>query len=277
MQGLRAKEMESLRARIAALEKRPVLAAGAAPLRRDRADEFPVAAPGLLHEIFSDEHRNGGAALGFALAQARTLLNPARPALLVMQLNRETQDMGLPYGAGLAVFGLDPDAVVLVRAESVVELLWAVEEGASCRAVAAVVADVAGHHKALDFTASRRLSLRTAAAGTSVFLVRYGGGREASAARLRWRVMPAASQAPPFDARAPGAPRWSVTLEKGRLSQATRNGAEGANFLMDWTKNGFALVDERGKADGGGSTAPGFPPLPGAEPAALGDRLSQAG
>lgn len=271
MLGMKHAQMEALRAQIAQIEKRPVLAEGAAPVWQQEERSLLSASGGLLHEVFTDERRNGGAALGFALAQARGLLSPERPAILFVQLMREAQDMGLPYGLGLKSFGLDPDRLVLARVENVVEFLWAIEEAVGCRAVAAVVADISSAPKALDFTASRRLSLRAQAAGTSVFLTRYGVGREASAARLRWRVSPSLSGAVPFDARAPGGPRWRVELEKGRLAAAQRAGTD---FLLDWTENGFVVVDS--------SSTEGTPalaeraPSPRAVPPALGDRLPQA-
>lgn len=265
MQGRNA-QMESLRARIAALEQRPVLATARAPT----PGGLLAAAPGLLHEVFAPEQRNGGAALGFALAQARGLLTPQRPVLMAMQLNGEARDTGLPYGAGLASFGLDPATVVLTRTETITELLWAIEEAVGCRAVAAVVADIARPHKALDFTVSRRLSLRAASAGSSVFLLRYGEGREASAARLRWRVEPAPGGERVFDARAPAGPRWRVTLEKGRLGPA----ADGKDYLLDWTENGFVMVDS--SSIGEPASLPDRAPAPRAVPPALGDGLSQA-
>lgn len=274
MLGMKREQMESLRARIAQIEKRPMLAEGAALLPQRGEQDLLAAPPGLLHEVFSDERRNGGAALGFALAQARGLLTAERPAILCMQLVRETQDMGLPYGAGLKSFGIDPDNVVLTRAENIVELLWAIEEAVNCRAVAAVVADIGNHPKALDFTASRRLSLRAESAGTSVFLTRYGQEREASAARLRWRVSPGVSGALAYDARAPGGPRWRVELEKGRLGPAAQR-AGAMDFLLDWTENGFVVVDSSRTAEGT-STLPGRAPSPRAVPPALGDRLPQA-
>src|SRR5690606_31798639 len=118
----------------------------------------------------------------------------------------------------------------LIRAATITELLWALEEALACRAVAAVIADLARPHKALDFTASRRLALRSAASGGSLFLTRYGRGREASAARYRWRVVPRPSRPAPWDARAPGGPRWRVTLEKGRLGTARPGTAEGESY-----------------------------------------------
>ena len=61
-------------------------------------------------------------------------------------------------------------------ARTTVELLWAVEEAIACKAVAAVIADVGHEAKVLDFTATRRLSLRSSSGGSSVFLIRYGRG-----------------------------------------------------------------------------------------------------
>lgn len=227
---------------------------------------------GILHEVYADAQRDSGATLGFALGLARGLLTPARPALLFMQLVHEARDTGLPYGPGLASFGIDPAQLVVVRLEALTELLWAVEEAVACRAVAAVIADIGGHPKLLDFTVSRRLSLRAAGAGASVFMLRYGTDREASAARLRWRVMAAASRPPPFDEEAPGAARWQVILEKGRLGEAP--GEAGAELCFDWTENGFAAV--QGGEGGDGRRVDARPAPYGAQPATLGDRLSEA-
>jgi len=141
--------------------------------------------------------------------------------------------------------------------------------------VAAVVADIAYPHKALDFTASRRLALRSAASGGSVFLVRYGREREASAAKYRWRVTPSLSAAPPFDDKAPGPPRWRITLEKGSLDTHRRTAAVGEDYLVDWTENGLVLADTSSRDRA--VVLPAYPALSDADPTALGDRLSEAG
>lgn len=276
MLGMKRAQMEVLRARIAQIEKRPLPAEGAALLQQQAEHSLLSAPGGLLHEIFSDERRNGGTALGFALALARSLLTPERPAILCLQLTRESQDMGLPYGAGLKSFGIEPENLVLTRAENIVEFLWAIEEAVNCRAVAAVVADIGSHHKALDFTASRRLNLRAQAAGTSVFLTRYGLEREASAAQLRWRVSPGVSGVVAYDARAPGRPRWRVELEKGRLGPSATQRGGMVDLLLDWTENGFVVVDNSSIGTGA-SALPDRAPSPRAVPPALGDGLSQAG
>lgn len=274
-------DLETLRAQIAALEKRPLLADGGAVLAERPgggiapADRLALLSPpaGLLHEVFADEQRLSGAALGFTLGLARGQLTRERQAILYLQLAGEAQELGLPYGLGLAAFGIAPEALVIGRIASLPELLWAMEEAIACRAVAAVIADLAGHPRALDFTASRRLSLRTAAAGASSFLIRYGRGREASAARLRWHVAPAPSSEQRFDPRAPGPPRYAIEMEKGRLGDSTSR-AEGMRFLVDWTENGFVSVDPFKR---GGTSPRRTATAPGAVPAALGDRLSQAG
>jgi protein ImuA len=260
--------LDDLRARIETIEKRSPLGRGASDAVHPAAD-FLALPSGVLHEVFVDEHRIGGAALGFALGAALKLITAERPALIVAQLNRDAQDLGVPYGAGLKAFGIDPDAVVLCRPENIIELLWAVEEAIGCHSVAAVIADIGTETATLDFTASRRLSLRTASGGSTVFLVRYGREREATAARFRWHVDPITSGETQYDARAPGHPRWKVELEKGRLG-SRRDPTE---WMLDWTENGFALA----KSPGTAAHPATRPPLPGAPSAALGHRLSKAG
>lgn len=273
----RRPELEELRARIAAIEKRPplaapVLATAGAISRPVGVDELLAAPAGSLHEIYADEHRQSGVAFGFTLGLARPLLGGERRALLYLQLAGEAQELGLPYGLGLSRFGIDPDTLVICRPQTLVELLWALEEAIACRAVAAVIADVAGHPKALDFTTSRRLSLRTAAAGTSAFLIRYGTGREASAAKLRWHVTSALSGADRWDAAAPGLPRLAVEIEKRRLGSAEQQ-AERTKMILDWTENGFVAA-QTGQVLGTRpvrTTSPSRALSP-----ALGNRLSQA-
>ena len=269
MQG-KAQTLEALKQRVARLEANPML--------KETAEIPPglLATPrGALHEVFADTLVEAGAALGFALAQARGFLKPSRPGLLILQLKSDVQEIGLPYGLGLKSFGLDTEAIVLIRTDTIVELLWAIEEAVACRAVGAVVADIAYAHKALDFTASRRLALRSAASAGTVFLVRYARDREASAARYRWRITPSLSASPPFDDRAPGPPRWRVRLEKGSLNSRRRTAAEGEEYLVDWTENGLVLADDKSGKDR--SVAPSIAAVSRAAPAALGNGLSQAG
>lgn len=257
--------LAALRAVIADIERKPALAEARSRVQA-KAGGFPVLGPGLVQEIFTDTARDGGAGLGFALGQARTLLTGRRLAILYVQLAEEAQSAGLPYGPGLAWFGMDPARLAIVRAASLGDLLWTAEEAMACRAVAAILVDIKGSPRLLNFTASRRLSLRAAAGGVSLFMLRSGARREASASHLRWRLSPARSGRKPFDARAPGPARWRLRLEKGQLA-----GGE-TDWLLEWTKDGFTSFPA-------GSAGPdrrrAGTALPGAVPAALGDRLPQ--
>ncbi|MBJ3786524.1 ImuA family protein [Devosia sediminis] len=229
---------------------------------------FPALPAGLVQEIFADASRDGGLGMGFALAQAKALLTEQRPSVFYLQLASDAQTFGMPYGPGLASFGLHPSAMVIVRTADMMEFLWAVEEVISCSAVAAVVADIRGTPKLLNFTASRRLSLRASAHHVSLFLLRYGASAQSSASHLRWRVLPHRSGRNPYDIRAPGAPRWRLKLEKGRVA-GQRN-----EWFLEWTDNGLAVFT----SPSAGSHAPRAPaPLSGFVPALLGDGFSQAG
>lgn len=273
MQGTKTAIIAELRDQIAAIEKRPVLAEAAAFKGGNGSPLDLVAAPaGLLHEVFADQLRDAGIALGFAFGMARPLLSRQRPAILYLQLNADAQEIGFPYAIGFSQFDLDPRQIVFCRTDTIIEFLWAMEEAIACHAVAAVIADIASHHKELDFTVSRRLSLRTDAASTSAFLIRYGTEREASASKLRWRIAPRISSQVRFDPQAPGPPRFGVTLEKGRLSGMPQ--LEGQSFELDWVNDhGFVLVDT---SRAGRSVSHGAPASSRPQPALLGDRLSEA-
>lgn len=263
----RQEVLAALRARIARIEPLPGLGEPEAGLTAGH----PLGLPrGVVHEVFAEARRHAGTALGFALGAARTLRSADRPAIFIVQPARDGQDIGMPYAAGFTAFGIDPAAIVLCRPETPVELLWAVEEALACRAVAAVIADVGRAAKLLDFTATRRLSLRSAAGGGTAFLIRYGMEREATAARYRWRVAPAASGEPAFDPRAPGPPRLAVELEKGRVGGRKAP----LNWMLESTENGFVVVEPQPRTrhpDAAGT------PVPRAPSAALGDRLSKTG
>ena len=262
----RQQRLAALRHSITDIERKPALAEARQTVQADDVVGFPLPAGGLLQEVFTDERRHAGAVLGFALAQARSLVTPRRPAVIYLQLLSDAQEMGLPYGPGLLSFGFDPDALVLVRAGNMTELLWAAEEAIACRAVAAVVADIARGQKLLDFTASRRLSMRAASAGSSMFLLRYGVAREASAAHLRWRLTPTLSARKRFDPLAPGAARWRAQLEKGILLKRQ------TEWLLGWTQDGFTTLDAARRA---ANRLAGPTPLSRPQHADLGHRLPE--
>lgn len=259
--------LAALREVIADIERKPALADAARRPDTGQGDMFPKLGGGLVQEVFADELRDASASLGFAMAQARGLLTPGRPTIFYLQLGEDAQRLGLPYGPGLSWAGLDAAHLVIVRAADMTELLWATEEVVSCRAVAAVIADIRGEPKLLNFTASRRLSLRAANSNVSLFMLRYGHGRASSAGHLRWHLRSLRSGRQAFDDRAPGAARWRLRLEKGRIA------GNRVEWLLEWTKNGFAVIPQPTPSRRQHAATPVSRPVA----SLLGDRLSQAG
>ena len=164
--------------------------------------------PGLrdLHEAFSERPLDA-AATGFVLA---ALPWDGAPILWVQdRLSR--REGGRPYlpGAGKPV----PAAPILrVEVSHPRDVLWAMEEGAACAGLGAVVGEIHGDPAVLDFTATKRLALRAEASGVPVWLIRAGGAAGLSAARERWRIGASPSAPHPHDPHAPGAPAWEAEL-----------------------------------------------------------------
>ena len=102
--------------------------------------------------------------------------------------------------------------ILHVRANHPRDALRAMEEGASCAALGAVVGEVDGASPALDLTATKRLVLRARESGVAVWLIRGGAEAGLSAARTRWRLAAEPSEAHPHDPDAPGAAVWTAEL-----------------------------------------------------------------
>jgi len=269
----RQEMLEYLNNAIVALENRHVIddkfkdRQSALPADFNRTPHTPA---GSLNEVWSDGYRDTGAALGFTLAQARRLLTMARPVVLWLQLSHDGLETGLLYGPGLSTFGFDPAQMIIGRMKRIEDLLWATEEAIACRSVAAVITDVTRFHTILDFTVSRRLSLRAQNTGTAVFMMRYGQNREASAARFRWHVAAIKSAKTIFDTQAPGSARWRVHLEKGQQQAGIHGGRD--IYILNWTKDGLE-IDEHTHHNKQELSAAAS--LSGASSVLLGDRLPQ--
>jgi len=159
--------------------------------------------PPGLHEIAA---AHGDAAkTGFAVS-----LIGRRPGPILWCRSRRTAlEGGDPYGPGIGGLGLSPDRLILVEAAKLAELLWAMEEGARTKGLAAVVADGVMP----DLTASRRLQLAAEAGGGLVFLLATGRQSAASTALTRWFVASAPSRP---EADGPGRPCWTIELWRCR-------------------------------------------------------------
>jgi len=186
--------------------------------------------PGLsdqpLHsEIFA--HADDASGAGFALALARDALKVAggqgedplaevedRRQVLWVQDRRAIQRSGRPFRAGLP-----PDLrdrLIHVEAKTPEDALFALEEGVRCRDLACVIGEITGNPRALDFTASRRLSLAAEKHGVALWLVRLDAEADLSSARMRWQVEAAPSVHPRWNAEAPGVAAWKARLFRAR-------------------------------------------------------------
>ena len=178
------------------------------------------------NEVFACAGEASGAATALALAlddwrcQTRDA-GPAKGAeledrrsVLWVQTRQAVKLAGRPYRAGLP--SDVRHRVIHVLAEKPEDALFALEEGVRCRDVAFVMGEITGNPNALDFTASRRLTLTAQRNRVPLYLVRLDAARDLSSARMRWDVAAEPSPPPQWDANAPGPPTWRAELFRAR-------------------------------------------------------------
>jgi protein ImuA len=222
---------------------------------------------GALHEVIAGDV--SAAATAFALTLAASLAagegrGRKGPAPFLWCVNGN-----VPYGPGLAAFGIEDHQLLVVRGRNDRDVLWAAEEGLGARALAAVFAEV----HALDLTASRRLALAARESGVTAFALRPFGtapaapgeagfaGRSpaATAALTRWRVTSAQSLGEASDGGV-GTACWRLELLRCRNAMpkvwrvAWRGAAAGR---WDLTRN-QAWKEEHGRENGGGGETGGL-------------------
>lgn len=202
-------------------------------------------------ELFAPigEASGAGLALAFARDMART---DDERAFVWVQDKAALRLGGRPYRPGLPAELRH--RLIHVAANSSEDALFALEEGLRCRDLAFVIGEIAGNPRALDFTASRRLSLVVERHGVPLWLVRLDARRDLSSARMRWQARAAPSAPPRWNPAAPGAPAWHAELFRAR-----------AHPPGEWT-----LYDDQGVLAAG-------PPHPGDLAGGHGDRSLAAG
>ena len=137
------------------------------------------------------------------------------------------------------------------------DVLWAMEEGAACAGLSAVVGEIHGAPEVLSFTATKRLALRSEASGVPLWLIRSGDHGALSAARERWRVSSLPSDMHPWNSAAPGQPVWEAELFRargrhrasGRCAMTRRRAARGSSPsafpIWRWTGGGEITRQQR--------------------------------
>lgn len=175
------------------------------PLHDPAAQSLPQVTA-ALEEASAARPGAWAAATGFALARlAQAAAADPRPVLLAAS-PFWLRERGRFFGPGLVRLGLPRDRWLLVRAEKEASLLWAVEEALRSGAVAGALAAVV----APSLVMTRRLDLSAREGRALAVALRARPPDDLSAARVRWRVGPAASGANRWDPDAPGATRWRV-------------------------------------------------------------------
>lgn len=178
---------------------------------------------GACHsELFASTREAGGAGAALALALddwRNTALGEGaemedRRIMLWVQTREAARLTGRPYRPGLPMELRH--RMLHVLADKAEDALFALEEGARCREVAFVLGEIAGNPRALDFTASRRLTLTAERHGVPLYLVRLDAARDLSSARMRWQVCAAPSASPAWNSQAPGSPIWHAELFRAR-------------------------------------------------------------
>lgn len=245
--------LADLRTRITALERGASLSSPSASEFAPPAERlWTLGAPELdhrlaagldgasLHEVKAEPQASGvaasnwAAALGFALRLAVRRLQTLEaspsgpPRILWCWPSVFARELGTPYGHGFASLGLEPSAWLFAETARAGDALWAMEEGLRSQSLALVI----GVLSEAELTPARRLSLAAAENLTPCLLITDPRLPAAGSTATRWRVGARASGAHPFDAAAPGAPRYAVALERCRQRPLTR---EPAPLLLEWS------------------------------------------
>ena len=226
-------KLAALRSSIARIEGRR----NAFPEGPEEGPEGGLAGDGL-HDLYTRQSRDAGAATGFALALlAERLAKPGGGCggvVLWIADRRSRAESGGLCGAGLAAFGLDPDRFAFLVVDAPREVLWAMEQGLEVAGLAGVVAEFRGNGVMPDPTATRRLALRARSAGTFGIFLRFGAAPLQGATVRRWRVSPAPGSHPEDDGMAPGRPAWRLVLEKNRHGPP-------AELFVEWNRHDNCL------------------------------------
>jgi protein ImuA len=180
---------------------------------------------GALHELAPAAPLHLAAAGGFAAALAARSSGMGGEVLWIAT-DYAAGEGGGPYGPGLDLFGLPSARLLVLRVPRPADVLWAMEEGLRCRALACVIAELTGDGAAADLTATRRLALAARESGAGLgLLIRHKIAGRPSAAATRWEVAAAPSQPDAYGGL--GRARFELSLCRNRRGPAGR-------WIIEW-------------------------------------------
>jgi len=206
---------------------------------------------GGVHEVKPAQQGAGWAAawaaafiFSLALAIRRCTMADGRAcgAILCCRPAAMANELGGLYGPGLRALGIDPERLVIVETRTAADTLWAIEEGLKSRGLALVL----GVLEEVALTPARRLALAASAYRAPCILLTHPRTETMAATATRWRVGSLPSAPHPFDPHAPGAPRFTVDLERCRMQPLS---AETASFSLEWCDEALCFRLAPGVAD----------------------------
>lgn len=241
--GTRAQRLASLRAALPGGLARPggIVASGLGDPALDQALPWGGLASGAVHEVAGISAADRTAAGGFTAALAARLVAGASvgaavgtgglPGRVMWCVVAGSGQPGLPYGPGLAAFGLMPRSLFLVDARNRADALWAMEQGLRSRQLAAVVGEI----DQLGLVEGRRLALAAEAGGATALILRAASPvGEPSAAWTRWQIGAAPAGPGPYG-QGLGSQRWAVSLARCR-------GGPPRDWLVEWQDEAHCLA-----------------------------------
>jgi protein ImuA len=217
----------------------------------------PIMTPMALNEFYAARVQAAPAISMLVLGSLEQ--SCAEKRILWARHSMADAEVGAAHMQGLYEYGCNPARLILVRTRSILALLQAGLEGARTAGLGAVLIEIWGNAAAYDLTASRRLSLAAKASGVTLAVARVAAPPQPSAADMRWLVEPLPSC--PLQARAPGPPRFALSLLRARC------GREGLSYHLEWNRDDrrFTILDSGAGAHSGGlSDRASIAPLPGA-------------
>lgn len=190
-------------------------------------EAFPLASfpLGAVHEFLPARVEDKAATSGFIAGLLGSLMR-SNGTCLWASSSRTL------FPPALSSFGIQPDRIIFIDVQKDKDVLWVMDEGLKCGALAAVVGEV---HE-VSFTASRRLQLAVEQSQVTGFILRrnYRDPNTTTACVSRWRVTSLLSDA--FEGLPGiGFPKWRAELLK------IKNGKPGV-WDVQWVNGRFLPV-----------------------------------